>query len=89
MTYALTILFALLQVGDWFTTRRVLAHGGRESNPVMRQLVAQLGLNGAFALKGIAMAVLGYFLARYFWPFAVVGCAVYVWVCCHNWRQVR
>lgn len=36
---ALAAIFITLQVADWWTTRRVLAHGGRETIPTMRWVI--------------------------------------------------
>lgn len=45
------ILLALLQAGDWWTTRTVLAQGGRELNPAIRWLMERLGVDAALAVK--------------------------------------
>lgn len=54
------ILLALLQVGDWLTTRTVLKRGGQELNPVIRSLLDLLGIDPALILKGILVVLIAY-----------------------------
>lgn len=59
MTTALVLLivFVILQVLDFYTTKTILGAGGVELNPVARWLIARLGVNEALVLaKGVAIA---------------------------------
>ena len=90
MIPALLIALAVLQVLDGLTTRRILAQGGRELNPVMRAGFAAIGFWPTIALKGIALVALGAWGAGHGGAAApgllvVLYCAVVAW----NWRQVR
>lgn len=88
MIYALTALFALLQVGDWWTTKRILANGGREINPVMRALIGAVGVDVALIGKGVVMVGLFHaFAIRLHLAALAIACTVYVGVVWHNWRQ--
>lgn len=90
MTLALLIALAVLQALDGITTRRILAQGGRELNPVMRAGFAAIGFWPTIAIKGAAMVALAAWGANYAGLSApgllvVLYCAVVAW----NWRQVR
>ena len=68
MTVALILLvvFVLLQMLDFYTTKTILDAGGIERNPVMRWLNARLGVEEALLLaKVLAIAAGGviYFYA--------------------------
>ena len=48
----LFLFFVLLQLGDIYTTYRILKCGGRELNPVVAKLMDKIGrLNGLLAIK--------------------------------------
>lgn len=90
MVHILFALLALLQAGDWLTTARALAHGKREGNPLMRWLIERIGLHPALALKTAFVLAIGWMLVRegLVIPLALI-CAIYAWVCWHNWRIVK
>lgn len=50
MTIAMLILFLLLELADAFTTVYGIRNGLTEGNPILRKLVAKLGLYGGLAL---------------------------------------
>lgn len=88
----LAIILILLQVGDWWTTRRALATGkDREANPLMARLIAWLGLDRAFFAKGIVVALIA--IACVIYPQGlgglVVAIAIYTWVVWHNYTLVK
>lgn len=96
MLTVLLALFALLQIADIALTMHILAHGGRELNPVARWFMAQMGrLGGLVAIKAITgAAVIGCVLVAHAHAPTVAAaalaliCAGYSWVVLHNWRQV-
>ncbi len=87
---ALVLLFGL-NIGDVFTTRRVLALGGQEGNPLASQLLTH-SLNTLLAVKlalvvGIAVATLfaperhAVRSARWVWFAVLVYGFVVIWNC--------
>jgi hypothetical protein len=89
LAWALLALFALLQVGDWYTTRTVLAQGGRELNPVIRWLMAVLGIDGTLIVKGLFATLMGYVLVGQAWWAIVPVIALYSFIVWRNWRAFR
>ena len=56
MTLALFALLIALNIADAYYTRKILAAGGRELNPVMRWMIGQFGVNTALIVsKGFAL----------------------------------
>ncbi|MBK6800355.1 MAG: hypothetical protein IPG83_02390 [Novosphingobium sp.] len=89
MIILLLIALAALQALDGLTTRRILAQGGRELNPVMRFAFAKLGFWPAMALKGTGVLALAAWVAGQAGPIAPALLAViYAAVVAWNWRQI-
>ena len=63
MIYLATLLFFVLQCGDWYTTRTILKAGGYEQNPVMVWFFNKFGVDQTLGVKTVLLGVLGYFLA--------------------------
>ena len=87
---ALLLLFAL-NLGDVFTTGRVLALGGQEGNPLASQLLTH-SLNTLLAVKlalvvGIAIAALftpdrhALRASRWVWSAVIIYGVVVIWNC--------
>ncbi len=98
LSLLLATLLAILNVGDWLTTRAVIAHGiGREANPIMEALMKVLGVDGALLLKGFVVSLIGFGSAAGVFPtpplivppLLALMVALYVWVVVHNWRVLR
>jgi hypothetical protein len=87
---ALFALLAALQLGDWWTSWRASGlPGAYEANPVMAWLIRKLGFHDAFALKLMAVALLGFALMQMRWPgtaMLAVADAFYGFIAWHNWR---
>lgn len=84
---ALLALLLALQIGDWLTTREILAHPtGREKNPLIRWLMDRAGIDLALAIKTVAVIAIGASLTFLPWPFLAVLCAYYAWIVWANWR---
>lgn len=49
------ICLAVLQLADWYTTRTILARGGRELNPIIRKLISFMGIDLALIAKGVLL----------------------------------
>lgn len=93
--------FAVLQLGDWLTTRAILKRGGRELNPIVRRLMALAGgVDGGLALKtalalvsggGLAWATTRPDLAPTGLALAALGglTAWYGLIVGRNWRVLR
>lgn len=93
MTIYFLLCLIALQVVDWWTTRRVLALGGRELNPIVRWLMDRLGETaGLVAAKAfvVALAIAGALLMgrHAIWPLAAL-CGLYAVVVSWNLRAVR
>lgn len=84
------IILAALQFLDAWTTLRVLKEGGRELNPIMRDLFDLLGVEMALIVKGIAVVAIGYACVDYHMEWLVwVLCVWYSLVVAWNIRQMR
>lgn len=88
MAIVLTMFLALLQVADWHTTRTILANGGRELNPLIRWAMAQVGIDAALIVKGIAVVALGYWVGMQSEDILAALVVVYVAVICHNLKSM-
>lgn len=87
--YALLIALALLQALDAWTTWRILGAGGRELNPVMRWVMAQIGVVPALVVKGVGVAVIGW-VVFVPWPWVLGGVVLfYVGVVVFNFRSIK
>lgn len=84
---ALAILFIALNVADWWTTRRVIAAGGYERNPLMRWVLDRFGFAGLAVAKValIGPCIWGALVYDLWWVLAPL-CVVYAWVVWNNWR---
>lgn len=91
MIPAALILFAALNVADWWTTKRILDAGGFEANPAMRWVLEKWGFAGLAIVKaGIAAVVIGAVLWwPDLWPALAILCPAYVWVVWNNARVMR
>lgn len=89
MTYALAALVMALQIADWWTTKRFLAVGVTEANPLMAWTIKRFGITGLL----IAKLVFGAVAVALLWttPFASIAlalaCAVYVGVIIWNYKR--
>lgn len=92
MILALTLALIALQLADSWTTHRVLALGGTETNPVVRAAL-RFGTAGEVALAVVsvllaaAVGVLCYY-AGIWWPLPIVA-APFVWAVWNNWRNMQ
>lgn len=91
MAMLLLVTLALLQAADVWTTRRVLAAGGREANPAMAWAMARLGRWWWAPKVVLVLGAAG--AAALLWPDAatlglVLACGIYVFVVGHNLRQM-
>jgi hypothetical protein len=62
--YILTIIHALLQLFDWYSTSVILKRGGYEQNPIMVKLfnLNRFNVDLVMGLKVIFFCPLGYFI---------------------------
>lgn len=92
MTQTMVIIwvaFALAQIADIITTRKVLAQGGRELNPVIAFFMDKFGKNWWVAKMLIGIAAAAYLSwAGYLWGVAVLS-GLTALVALNNWRQVK
>lgn len=80
------ILLALLQIGDWYTTRTILNNGGQELNPIIQKLINYLGLDTALITKGILVLTIAIITG----PIVTwIGIALYSMVVTWNYIQMR
>jgi hypothetical protein len=85
----LTALFALTQLGDWYTTRTILILGGREVNPLMNSLFKYFNIDLILVIKAIATTFAMYSIIipnSTLW--AIICTIYYVAVVWHNYKQV-
>lgn len=90
MVLILTILFAITQLGDWYTTRTAIARGAIEANPVARFFMKYVGIDGFMLAKGIATSLLVFFVLA---PISESGTialiAFYVWILYNNYNVIK
>ena len=94
MNILLAVLFTILQMGDAYTTIRILKAGGRELNPVMRAVMGQFGYSALILLKAILCMVV--FVIIWHWPDEIiVSCVLiglnvfYLVIVIRNFKQMR
>lgn len=92
--FLLLAAFIALQLGDWYTTTRALAHGAREANPAMAWLMRHIGVQPALIAKVIVASLCAAVVALGMPPklaiiILLALCALFGWVVVHNWRVVR
>lgn len=83
------IAFALAQIADVLTTRRLLDQGGRELNPVVAFFMGRMGRQWWIAKIAIAWAgaaALHWF--GYTWVVAILAGVIGA-VALNNWRQIE
>jgi hypothetical protein len=85
---AFTLVFFALQLADWYSTRTILAKGGREQNPVARALIGILGVDGFLGAKTVAATAVGYWIGSQVIYFLAVLICLYFIVVRHNWRSM-
>ena len=88
LTLALFLLYAMLQVGDSYTTVRGLKiRGNYERNIVMRWLMEKIGVVPALVVfKGLMVGVLFYILDETPWQVLAGLDVMYVYIIYKNWR---
>jgi len=80
---------AVLQYLDYYTTRKILAGGGREYNPLIRWLMAELGVDKALILKGLLVMGIGWQLGQQaLWGLGILIVG-YVGVVAFNWKSLK
>jgi len=85
---ALTVLLGLLQIGDLYTTRTILANGGTEVNRLARKIMNVISIDGYLVLKAIITTVFGYFAGFAALPVLITLVVLYVFVVVHNFKQL-
>ena len=88
ISLALTILLALLQVGDHYTTRTIINNGGRELNPIMAKAFEHFGMKRTLIVKGIGVTALGYFIGTQSIELLAALVVFYIGIIIHNWRSM-
>ena len=90
MIYLLTILFGLLQLLDWYTTRTILKNGGREQNPLMNFLfhLNKENVDTVMFIKALLSTILGYFIGVAMPICLVILIVIYLFVVIHNWKSL-
>ena len=90
LTYIIPILFALTQLGDWYTTRTILKQpGGEELNPIMSWLFKTFNVDFVLFVKTLALTTAVYFVCAYSIPIALILTVYYVWVVAHNSQYIK
>lgn len=87
-TCALLTALIALQFGDILTTRRVLAQGGRELNPLMARLMGAIGVLPALVVAKLGLIVLIVITQLPYYLLAAL-CALYAYVVWRNWRLLK
>lgn len=83
------VILALLQVGDYDSTARIIDRGGRELNPFMAKAFEKFGMRRTLIVKGIAVVALGYFIGTQSVELLALLCAFYAVVVTRNYRVFK
>ena len=83
----LLIFFALLQLGDIYTTYRILKNGGRELNPVMAELFKLFDVLPALLVVKMLVIVLVWWADIFY--LTMGSCVAYVAVVSNNFRVLN
>lgn len=82
----LVILFLLLQVADWWTTKRFLAVGVPEGMPHIRKFIDKFGINALLPVKLVIGAIIAWLV--YPWPFVLgIFCVLFICICIWNYYR--
>ena len=90
MELLLLTVYLLLQVGDYWTTTKVLSQGGTEANPIVAKVMDIIGVKEALVLlKGFG--VIAGFILWYLnqGVFLALLTALYGYVVYNNYRQIK
>ena len=79
----------LLQFGDFWTTKQILAGGGRELNPIMAALMGWLGVVGGLVVKVLVAAAMAVALYVYSPAGLIVFAILYTGVVGWNTYQLK
>lgn len=87
---AITIFIAM-QIGDIYTTLKILSQGGRELNLVMAKMFAMFGAMPSLIVVKAAVVGLFYYLIDepYMTEILLALCVLYAVVVFHNFRQIK
>ena len=90
MELLLLTVYLLLQVGDLWTTHKVLSQGGTEANPLVRELMDMLGVPVGLAVVKSAGALAGVLLWHLDQTVALTALtALYALVVFDNYEQIQ
>ena len=82
-------LLVLLQVLDFYTTKKIIEHGGVEYNPLVAFGMKHLGRDAFLILKGFIVVYIGWELLQLS-PVALgVLALLYSLVILNNWNAIR
>lgn len=84
----LTIVLAILQALDYYTTTTILGRGGVELNPIMKGLMDKLGVKPTLIVKGIIVTAAGYFLGEQQIAGLIAMVVVYIGIIAFNWKSM-
>lgn len=90
MELLLLTVYLLLQVGDWWTTTKVLSQGGTEANPIVREVMSAIGVVPALVVVksiGVIAGVLIWYADQSI--FLVLLCCLYGYVVYKNYTHIK
>ena len=90
MELLLLAAYLVLQVGDYWTTTKVLSQGGTEANPVVAKAIEKLGVQPALILVKVLGVIAGVTL-WYLGAILALGIltALYAYVVFDNYGQIK
>lgn len=90
MIAALFIAFVALQIADAVTTWAILEAGGKELNPIVRWMMAKMGVHLGLVVKTIvAVGVIGLLLPKLPWEVLAILDIFYVGILINNVNVLR
>ena len=88
MLIMLTVALAVTQLLDWYSTRTILRHGGRERNWIMAALFEDFGMDAVLCVKSVLVTAAGWWIgAQMIWVLAALV-IFYIGILIYNWRSM-
>lgn len=91
MTYVLLVIFIALNIADWFTTSRILALGGSETNKLANYILTRFGMKGMaiYKIAGVFIITAAIFIWPKLWLALLFLIPGYTWVLYNNLKVLK
>ena len=86
MLLTLTLVLFVLQLLDLYSTKKIIANGGHEQNPLMAYLFDKFGMMKVLTVKAIGLPAAAYVIGSEGALIALI--IIYGLVLVHNWKSL-